>query len=147
MLEKYIVGHDFPDLTLILDLPPEAGLERAASRGTLSRYDAARIETHETLRAGFLEIAEAEPDRCVLIDGQLPIDSVSDCGLAGGQRSPAGDSRIAERATMARAPLAAPIEELPEADRLEGFPHPRMTAALVRSCARREEHGRGAGLG
>lgn len=77
ILEKYIVGHDFPDLTLILDLPPEAGLERAASRGTLSRYDAARIETHETLRAGFLEIAESDADRCVLIDGQLPIDSVS----------------------------------------------------------------------
>ncbi len=76
-LETYTVGHDMPDLTLILDLPPEAGLERAASRGTLSRYDAERIETHETLRAGFLEIAELEADRCVLIDGQLPIDSVS----------------------------------------------------------------------
>ena len=76
-LETYTVGHDMPDLTLILALPPEAGLERAASRGTLSRYDAERIETHETLRAGFLEIAELEADRCVLIDGQLPIDSVS----------------------------------------------------------------------
>lgn len=76
ILEKYIVGHDFPDLTLILDLPPEAGLERAASRGTLSRYDAERIETHETLRQGFLEIAEADANRCVLIDGQLSVDSV-----------------------------------------------------------------------
>ena len=76
-LERYIVGHDTPDLTLILDLAPEAGLERAASRGTLSRYDAERIETHETLRAGFLEIAEAEPERCILIDGNLPVDSVA----------------------------------------------------------------------
>jgi dTMP kinase len=77
LLEKYTVGHDIPDLTLILDLPAEAGLERAASRGTLSRYDAERIETHETLREGFLEIATAEADRCVLIDGNLPIDSVA----------------------------------------------------------------------
>jgi dTMP kinase len=77
LLEKYIVGHDFPNLTLILDLPAEAGLERAASRGTLSRYDAERIETHEKLRQGFLEIAEANADRCVLIDGQLSVDSVS----------------------------------------------------------------------
>jgi dTMP kinase len=75
-LERYTVAPDFPDLTLILDLPPEAGLERAASRGTLSRYDAERIETHEILRQGFLEIAEAEPDRCILIDGHLPPDSV-----------------------------------------------------------------------
>ena len=60
----------------ILDLPAETGLERAASRGTLSRYDAERIETHEALREGFLEIATGEPERCVLIDGQLPADSV-----------------------------------------------------------------------
>ena len=76
-IETYTVGHDLPDLTLILDLPPEAGLQRASSRGTLSRYDAERIETHETLREGFLEIATAEPDRCLLIDGHLPVESVA----------------------------------------------------------------------
>ena len=76
MLERFTVAPDFPDLTLILDLPPEAGLERANSRGTLSRYDAERIETHVALRQGFLEIAEAEPKRCVLIDGSLRADSV-----------------------------------------------------------------------
>lgn len=76
-LESYTVGHDFPDLTLILDLPPEAGLERAAIRGTLSRYDAERIETHELLRRGFLEIAEQEAKRCILIDGNLPVESVA----------------------------------------------------------------------
>ena len=75
-LERYTVAPDFPDLTLILDLPPEAGLERANSRGTLSRYDAERIETHVVLRQGFLEIAEAEPKRCVLIDGSLSAASV-----------------------------------------------------------------------
>ena len=76
-LEKYTVSADVPNLTLILDLPPEAGLERATTRGTLSRYDAERIETHETLRQGFLEIATNEPRRCVLIDGHLPVDSVA----------------------------------------------------------------------
>lgn len=75
-LEKYTVSPDYPDLTLILDLPPAVGLERAAVRGTLSRYDAERIETHEVLRQGFLEIAEAEPGRCVIIDGLLPPDDV-----------------------------------------------------------------------
>jgi dTMP kinase len=75
-LERYTVAPDYPDLTLILDLPPAVGLERAAVRGTLSRYDAERIETHEVLRQGFLEIAEAEPERCVIIDGLLPPDDV-----------------------------------------------------------------------
>jgi dTMP kinase len=75
-LEKFTVAPDYPDLTLILDLPPAVGLERAAVRGTLSRYDAERIETHEVLRQGFLEIAEAEPERCVIIDGMLPPDDV-----------------------------------------------------------------------
>lgn len=75
-LERYTVSPDFPDLTLILDLPPEAGLERANARGTLSRYDAERIETHEVLRQGFLEIAEAEPERCVIIDGMLSPENV-----------------------------------------------------------------------
>ncbi len=50
-----------------------------AGRATL-RYairDAERMETHETLRRGFLEIATEDPKRCVLIDGLLPIDSVA----------------------------------------------------------------------
>ncbi len=76
MLERYTIGADLPDVTLMLDLPASAGLERSANRGTLSRYDAERIETHETLRQGFLEIAEAEPTRCILIDGHLSVESV-----------------------------------------------------------------------
>jgi dTMP kinase len=76
LLERYTVAPDFPDLTLILDLPASAGIDRAQSRGTLSRYDAERIETHELLRKGFLEIATAEPKRCVLIDGNLLVSSV-----------------------------------------------------------------------
>src|SRR6185312_12550554 len=76
LLEHYTVAPDFPDLTLILDLPASEGVERAQSRGTLSRYDAERIETHETLRKGFLEIATNEPKRCVLIDASLPVSSV-----------------------------------------------------------------------
>lgn len=76
LLERYTVAPDFPDLTLILDLPANEGVERAQSRGTLSRYDAERIETHETLRKGFLEIATNEPKRCVLIDASLSVSSV-----------------------------------------------------------------------
>jgi len=76
MLEHYTVAPDFPNLTLILDLPASDGVERARSRGTLSRYDAERVETHEILRKGFLEIATNEPKRCVLIDASLSVSSV-----------------------------------------------------------------------
>lgn len=75
-LERTTVATDVPDLTLILDLPAEEGLARAELRGTLSRYDAERLETHEALREGFLEIANREPKRCILIDGNLAEASV-----------------------------------------------------------------------
>lgn len=76
LLERYTVGHDRPDITLILDLPAATGHERAQRRGTLSRYDAERIETHEMLRQGFLEVAEQEPERCVIVDGLQSPDNV-----------------------------------------------------------------------
>ena len=75
-LEQATIDGLMPELTLILDLPASEGVERAQSRGTLSRYDAERIETHEILRKGFLEIATHEPKRCVLIDASLPVSSV-----------------------------------------------------------------------
>lgn len=68
-VEKYTVAPLLPDLTFILDVKPSVGLERAKARGDLSRYDTADQEAHETVRQGFLDIAAAEPDRCVVIDG------------------------------------------------------------------------------
>ncbi len=46
---------------------------------------------------------------------------------------------------MARAPAMAEIEELPEADRLEGFPHPRETKELYGHAGAERDAGRGAG--
>lgn len=58
-----------PDLTLILDLPADAGLARAAGRGGAeARFEGKPLDFHARLRAAFLAIAEAEPGRCVLID-------------------------------------------------------------------------------
>jgi dTMP kinase len=68
-LERAVIGDLRPDLTLILDLPVELGLKRAAERhGTEARYEAMDRAFHERLRAGYRAIAAAEPDRCVLID-------------------------------------------------------------------------------
>ncbi len=77
-VESYTVAPDMPDLTIMLDLEPSVGLTRAAERGALSRYDQARMETHEALRRGFLRIAREEPDRCVVIDGGRGEQAVAD---------------------------------------------------------------------
>jgi dTMP kinase len=76
LIEVETAGRAWPDLTLILDLAPEAGLERAMKRGAANRYDAAGIAYHRELRAGFLAIARAEPDRCAVIDAAGNADEV-----------------------------------------------------------------------
>ena len=70
-LEKTAVGDCRPDLTLILDLPPETGLARAARRrgpGAVDRFEKQGPEFHEQLRRAFLAIARAEPERCAIVD-------------------------------------------------------------------------------
>jgi dTMP kinase len=71
-LERLTVGSNQPDLTLILDLDPEVGLKRAAERrqgrGPADRFESEELPFHQTLRQAFLDIAVAEPRRCVVID-------------------------------------------------------------------------------
>ena len=71
-LERLTVGATMPDLTLILDLAPEVGLERAAKRrqgrGGADRFESEGLAFHQTLRRAFLDIAAAEPRRCAVID-------------------------------------------------------------------------------
>jgi dTMP kinase len=71
-LERIAVGATMPDLTLILDLPAKAGMARVATRGgngaRPDRFEADTIAEHERRREAFLWIAEAEPERCVVID-------------------------------------------------------------------------------
>ena len=74
-LASYLVR---PDLTLILDLPVDAGLERAMRRaGGETRYEGLARDFHEKVRQGFLAIAAAAPDRCVVIDARGAPDEVA----------------------------------------------------------------------
>jgi len=66
-----------PDLTLILDLPVEAGLARAGARGGADRYERMGTDFHQRLREGFLAIAAAEPARCAVIDASQKIEAVT----------------------------------------------------------------------
>ena len=81
-LHRLIAGDFHPDLTLILDLPVEVGLERAIRRGGERRFEMKGVAFHERVRQGFQEIARAEPRRCALIDARSEVGDVSTAILA-----------------------------------------------------------------
>ena len=76
-LEDHVLAGTVPDLTVILDLPAETGLKRAETRGGAARFESKGLAFHERLRAGYLEIARREPERCVVIDADAGIDAVT----------------------------------------------------------------------
>jgi len=68
-LETSVLEGTRPDVTLIFDLPVALGLERAHARaGAEMRFESKGHDFHERLRAAFLAIARAEPERCAVID-------------------------------------------------------------------------------
>ena len=74
-----------PDLTFLLDCPVKIGLSRTAARSVASgaalkaedRFEREAIDFHERVRAGFLELARAEPDRFRIVDASRPIPEIS----------------------------------------------------------------------
>ena len=77
-LYEVAVGSFRPDLTLVLDLPVEAGLARAAARrGAETRYENLPRDFHQRVREGFLEIAKRDPGRCAVIDAAKDIDTIA----------------------------------------------------------------------
>lgn len=72
--------HDLlPDLTVVLDVDPAVGLARFAQR---DRLEAEPLEYHQSVRAAFLALAEAEPPRYLVLDAGLPVDVVAATILA-----------------------------------------------------------------
>ena len=80
-LERATVGDMKPDLTIILDVPADVGLARAHKRrgdNETDRFESESLAFHEGLRDAYRRIAEAEPERCVLIDATLPKADVAE---------------------------------------------------------------------
>jgi dTMP kinase len=70
-MQRVTIGDLKPDLTIILDIPVDIGMQRAAARrgaGAPDRFEAEDVKFHEGLRDAYRQIAAAEPQRCVLID-------------------------------------------------------------------------------
>lgn len=79
----------WPELTIVLDIDPEVGLERAMARRGLDRIENESIEFHRRVREGYLALARREPGRIVLIDGARDRDSVAaDVRRVAGERIP-----------------------------------------------------------
>jgi len=79
-LHRVTVGALKPDLTFILDVPAEVGLERASKRrgeAGADRFEGESLEFHEKLRDAYLHLAASEPNRCVLIDARDPQAAVA----------------------------------------------------------------------
>ena len=76
-LEQTVLGDMRPALTIILDLPVEAGLHREQAAGGKDRYARFGIEFHRKVRDAFLDIAKREPKRCAVVDATRSIDVVA----------------------------------------------------------------------
>jgi dTMP kinase len=64
-----------PDLTVLLDMDPEQGLRRRAR--SADRLEAEPVDFHRRVRAGFLELARAAPDRYLVLDAAGPVDEIT----------------------------------------------------------------------
>jgi len=82
-LHRWLFENLKPDITLLLDLPPEVGLSRAWKQ--IDKGDRDRVETrfeeetlsfHKKVRAGYLEMARLEPERYRIIDASKQADQV-----------------------------------------------------------------------
>jgi dTMP kinase len=77
-LINFATGGLKPDLTVLLDIDAETGLKRKAEGDEWNRLDAYSLEFHQRVRHGYAELARAEPERWVVVDGNQPADSVQE---------------------------------------------------------------------
>lgn len=79
-LNAYAIGDCIPNLTVILDIPPEIGLqrtiERSEDRREEDRMEAEALDFHRKVREGFLEIAKLEPERVKVVSTIDPPETV-----------------------------------------------------------------------
>jgi len=82
--ELALNGHE-PDLTIILDMEPDKAFKRVAQRaiedgipGAVDRFEKEDLDWHRKLRAGFMEIARRNPDRCAVISADQPEDALEE---------------------------------------------------------------------
>ncbi|MDR3290240.1 MAG: dTMP kinase [Rickettsiales bacterium] len=68
LASKIVLGDFKPDLTIILDLDVNESLERTVIRGLENRFDEKELDFHKKIRKGFLEIAEDNKNRIIVLN-------------------------------------------------------------------------------
>ncbi|MCK8516500.1 dTMP kinase [Methylonatrum kenyense] len=77
ILEHWVQGSMRPDLTVLLDLPPDTGLDRAAGRGQpADRFESENAVFFQRIRQAYLDRVQAEPTRYRCIDAAQPLEEV-----------------------------------------------------------------------
>ena len=77
-INQFAIGDTKPDLTILIDLPPEIGLARvhARSNGKLDRMEKEAIEFFQAVRQGYLDLAKSEPKRFLVLDGSQSVEEL-----------------------------------------------------------------------
>jgi dTMP kinase len=75
-ITRFATGGLTPDLTLLLDLPADVGLQRREKGGSWNRLDAYNLAFHRRVRSGYLQLAEAEQDRWAVIDADRSFEVI-----------------------------------------------------------------------
>ena len=81
-LSNWATGGLRPDLVVVLDIDPSAGLDRAGSRGAADRLESESLAFHERVRYAFLDIAGGDPKRYLVLDATRPPDAIAEAVLA-----------------------------------------------------------------
>ena len=77
-LEELVQGNRRPDTVLLMDMPPEIGLQRAKARGALDRFEQEAQAFFERVREGYLHRAKLDSKRYVIVDAAEPLPKVLD---------------------------------------------------------------------
>ncbi len=76
VLNKFAIGTCLPDLTVLIDLDPRIGLERARGRELFDRMENQTLDFYQRVRQGYLELAKRETARVKVVNGAGKLDDV-----------------------------------------------------------------------
>jgi dTMP kinase len=116
MLSRWATQGVAPDLTVLLDLPPEEGLARARGRAAADRMESESLDFHQRVRQTFRALAESAPDRYLVLDARKSAESL------------AAEIRV----RVAELLSGLPLQQLPKAQqaRVNGAPVPEGDAPV-----------------
>jgi dTMP kinase len=81
-LSLWTTGGRVPDLTIIIDIEPEVGLQRKNDQKELNKMEQESLSFHRNVREAFLKLATSDDGRFFLINGLLPLEEVVNLVLA-----------------------------------------------------------------